>query len=104
VVGDIIHIKKNTIIPADCIVLESDGLSVVQGYLTGSLNEVAKDTYLESSSFVYKTSICVAGHAKAMVVAVGANTQQLIHEDFDKVHGIDDELNAFEKEKVEKVT
>lgn len=65
---------------------------MVQGYLTGDLKEVEKEVHDESNSFVYKTSVCVSGVGKAIVVAVGANTQQIIHEKFEKVHGLDDEL------------
>jgi P-type E1-E2 ATPase len=96
VVGDIIYIKKNTIIPADCILLESRQLTVIQGYLTGSLNNVVKEAYDYQKSFVYKTTICTSGTATAVVVAVGANTQQLLLENFDKVHGIDDGVHVFE--------
>lgn len=82
-VGDIIIIKKNTIIPADCVLLHSRNLTMVQGYLTGNLQEVHKDVHENENAFVYKTSVCVSGAGRAIVVAVGANTQQLLLEKFD---------------------
>jgi magnesium-transporting ATPase (P-type) len=56
---------------------------MVQGYLTGNLQEVHKDVHENENAFVYKTSVCVSGAGRAIVVAVGANTQQLLLEKFD---------------------
>lgn len=85
VVGDIIQMGPGDKVPADCLVTESANLRVKES--TTWLNdedetmfqwhERSKSTY---SPFLFTDSFVIGGTCKAVVVAVGANTQRGIED------------------------
>lgn len=80
--GDIITIEENMVIPADCRLIEDEGLSVLETHLSGSDSPVDKDGNMLSNrdsaflhpNMVYAGSIVTGGSARAVVCFTGADT------------------------------
>ena len=79
-VGDIICISIGDVIPADLLVLESNGLKMDESSLTGESNSVSKETYEDCILNPFKKNIspiilagtdCIEGNGKAVVIGVG---------------------------------
>ncbi|GFP77058.1 P-type ATPase [Clostridium fungisolvens] len=84
VVGDIVVLKKNQIVPADIRVIESEELKVNEKNITGedfisekyeTMIEGAVNSLSEMKNIVFKGSTVVHGDGLGIVVATGANTQ-----------------------------
>jgi Ca2+-transporting ATPase len=81
--GDIILIESGMVIPADARILDSTDLSVNESVLTGEWVEVSKDTeeltkdvsISEQSNMVWMGTLVVSGMARAVIVAIGDETQ-----------------------------
>ncbi|WP_432585358.1 cation-transporting P-type ATPase [Streptomyces sp. HD1123-B1] len=80
--GDIIALGPEDVVPADCRLLETDGLEVDESSLTGESLPVAKDPapvvaahLTERASMVYEGTTVSAGRAQAVVVATGPSTE-----------------------------
>jgi Ca2+-transporting ATPase len=80
VVGDIIDIPTGDAIPADCVVISSNDLSVSEANLTGEPEPIRKEGVSSSNyednpnPFLMQTTLVETGTCKAIVVAVGMNT------------------------------
>lgn len=83
-VGDIIFIKEGDIIPADARIIASNNLRVDEAMLTGESKPVYKfaDVLRENNlppadqkNTVFKGSRVVSGNGKAVVVAIGLETE-----------------------------
>ncbi|HET8938527.1 MAG TPA: cation-transporting P-type ATPase [Polyangiales bacterium] len=84
VVGDVILLRAGEVVPADCRILESADLEVDGASLTGEALPNSKaaaasfDASLaDRSSMLYAGTSVVAGRAKAVAVAIGAQTEAL---------------------------
>mmetsp|Transcript_3408 Transcript_3408/g.7612 ORF Transcript_3408/g.7612 Transcript_3408/m.7612 type:complete len:412 (-) Transcript_3408:205-1440(-) len=81
VVGDIVYIEENEIVPADCRILScSEDLSIQAFEVTeitlpasASLGN-PRDSFLESRNILYTGSQIISGHARAIVVSTGRQT------------------------------
>lgn len=82
VVGDIIEIGTGETVPADVLVLESNDCSASEAALTGEPDGLNKEPATEGNlttrpdPFMLQSSLCEKGTAKALVLAVGDNTNQ----------------------------
>ena len=80
--GDIILFKAGDMIPADCLLLESNQLYVNEASLTGESYPVVKEPgVIDEATELSKRSNClwegtnaVSGTAKALVIGTGSNT------------------------------
>ena len=79
-VGDIIYISLGDVIPADLLVLESNGLKIDESSLTGESNSVSKETFEDCilnpgkkniSPIILAGTDCIEGNGKALVIGVG---------------------------------
>jgi magnesium-transporting ATPase (P-type) len=79
-VGDIIHITSGETMPADCLLLEGNGIKIDESSLTGESKLVSKELYedcIENKSAKMATPIilsgtdCIKGNGKAMIICVG---------------------------------
>ncbi|GKU23610.1 cation-transporting P-type ATPase [Clostridium folliculivorans] len=84
VVGDIVVLKKNQLVPADIRVIESEELKVNEKNITGedfisekyeTMIEGAVNSLSEMKNIVFKGSTVVHGDGLGIVVATGATTQ-----------------------------
>lgn len=84
VVGDVILLRSGDFVPADVVLMESTDLKTDESALTGESQNVDKDhtAYSDSSTpLAEKRNMCfsstsvTSGNAKAVVVAVGKNTE-----------------------------
>ena len=80
--GDVIVLSAGEPVPADCRVLEADGLEVDESSLTGESLPVAKQVAAtpdaplpDRASMLYEDTVIAAGSARAVVVAVGEDTE-----------------------------
>ena len=82
--GDIIILSSGDLVSADCRLLETNNFSTKESSLTGESSSVSKDSNLalkentpiaELKNMALSSSIVVSGHAKALVVETGMNTQ-----------------------------
>ncbi|MFD7444463.1 cation-translocating P-type ATPase [Streptomyces sp. NPDC059909] len=80
--GDIIVLGPEDVVPADCRLLEAEGLEVDESSLTGESLAVGKDPapvvashITGRSSMLYEGTTVSAGRAAAVVVATGAATE-----------------------------
>lgn len=82
VVGDIIFIGTGETIPADCLVIESNDLSCSEAALTGEPEGIHKEPATAENfgslpdPFLLQSSLVEKGTCKAIVLAVGDNTNQ----------------------------
>lgn len=82
VVGDIISLNAGSIIPADCIVINSKDLFVNESVFTGESIPVEKketnkkeyDNLFDIKNVLYMSSSVISGTAKAIVVKTGFDT------------------------------
>ncbi|WP_285658812.1 cation-transporting P-type ATPase [Actinomycetospora sp. NBRC 106375] len=82
VVGDIIELGPDDVVPADCRVLRSDALEVDESSLTGESLPVVKTpspviarTVADRRSMLYEGSTVATGRGAAVVVATGSSTE-----------------------------
>ena len=80
-VGDVICVESGDVVPADARLLECGDLEVDESGLTGESQAVAKDVpatpgavLAERTCMLHEGTSVVAGHGRAVVVAVGAAT------------------------------
>ncbi|WP_274555533.1 cation-translocating P-type ATPase [Streptomyces spiramyceticus] len=80
--GDIVLLRPEDVVPADCRLLEAEGLEVDESSLTGESMAVSKDpapvvaTHITGRhSMVYEGTTVSAGRAVAVVVATGSSTE-----------------------------
>ena len=80
-VGDVICVESGDVVPADARLLECGGLEVDESGLTGESQAVAKDVpatpgavLADRTCMLHEGTSVVAGHGRAVVVAVGAAT------------------------------
>ncbi|MFD8963867.1 HAD-IC family P-type ATPase [Streptomyces sp. NPDC059568] len=80
--GDVIVLRPEDVVPADCRLLTAEGLEVDESSLTGESLPVAKDPapafasqITERTSMLYEGTTVSAGRATAVVVATGAATE-----------------------------
>ena len=80
-VGDVISVESGDVVPADARLLECCDLEVDESGLTGESLAVAKDVaatpgavLADRTCMLHEGTSVVAGHARAVVVAVGAAT------------------------------
>ncbi len=81
-VGDVIEIEEGDRIPADCRILSCEGFRVDESSLTGESKAVKKrdctvrrTSLAERENTAFLSSFCVAGHARAVVVKTGMDTE-----------------------------
>lgn len=82
VVGDVLLFKAGDMIPADCLIIESNELHANESSLTGESYPVRKEAgTLEEQTELTKRSNClwegsniVSGNAKALVIQTGSDT------------------------------
>lgn len=81
--GDIVLLKAGQIVPADCRLIESDRLSVIETGITEGLGVLSKnaDSYdarlkkpHECADMVFAATVVLSGEARAVVTDTGANT------------------------------
>ncbi|WP_460444150.1 cation-translocating P-type ATPase, partial [Amycolatopsis cihanbeyliensis] len=82
VVGDVVLLAAGDVVPADCRLLEADGLEQDESALTGESLPVAKDPapvvaaeIAGRSAMLYEGTTVAAGTAVGVVVAVGDDTE-----------------------------
>ncbi|HEX6968447.1 MAG TPA: cation-translocating P-type ATPase [Micromonosporaceae bacterium] len=80
--GDIIMVEPGDVIPADCRVLDADGLETDESSLTGESLPVAKTSRPviaaavgDRASMLYEGTTVATGRGLAVVVATGADTE-----------------------------
>ncbi|WP_188195198.1 cation-translocating P-type ATPase [Nonomuraea sp. SYSU D8015] len=80
--GDVVALSAGQVVPADCRIVAADGLEADESALTGESLPVAKDAapvfareVAERGSMLYESTSIAAGTARAVVVAVGEDTQ-----------------------------
>lgn len=80
--GDIVLLSVGDVVPADCRILEADGLELDSSSMTGESLPVRKRaaasfeaSVADRSSMLYEGTVVVAGRTKAVVVAVGDATE-----------------------------
>ncbi|WP_223167436.1 HAD-IC family P-type ATPase [Nonomuraea sp. SYSU D8015] len=80
--GDVIRLESGDVVPADCRVLQADGVEADESSLTGESLPVAKDVapviaaeVAERRSMLYEGTTLATGRAVAVVVATGADTE-----------------------------
>lgn len=82
VVGDVISLNAGSIIPADCIIINSKDLFVNESVFTGESIPVEKketnkkeyDSLFDIKNVLYMSSSVISGTAKAIVVKTGFDT------------------------------
>lgn len=80
VMGDIIVLRVGDVVPADCRIIESNGLMVDNSNLTGESDAIALDTHttheeqLLSRNMAFYSTYVVRGSGKAVVTRIGINT------------------------------
>ncbi|MFH0251362.1 cation-translocating P-type ATPase [Streptomyces chitinivorans] len=82
VVGDVVVLRSQEVVPADCRLLRGEGLEVDESSLTGESLPVAKDPapvvaaqIADRRSMLYEGTTVSAGTAVAVVVATGSATE-----------------------------
>ena len=79
-VGDVIYISLGDVIPADLLVIKSNGIKIDESSLTGESKPVSKDVFESCISNPSKKAIspiilsgtdCIEGNGKALVIGVG---------------------------------
>ncbi|MEU6217840.1 cation-translocating P-type ATPase [Streptomyces sp. NPDC047022] len=106
--GDIILLRPEDVVPADCRLLEAEGLEVDESSLTGESLPVAKDPapvvasqLTERRSMLYEGTTVSAGQALAVVVATGTATEvgrtMATAREAAPVTGVEERLSALTK-------
>ncbi|MFI7606896.1 HAD-IC family P-type ATPase [Micromonospora sp. NPDC049366] len=80
--GDVVRLEPGDAVPADCRVIEADGLEADESSLTGESLPVTKTdqpvvaaAVADRHSMLYEGTTVAAGHGSAVVVATGADTE-----------------------------
>ena len=80
--GDIVDLEAGEVVPADCRLLHAEDLEVDESSLTGESLPIAKDpapsyasAIAERSSMLYESTAIAVGRARAVVVAIGEDTE-----------------------------
>ncbi|MFE2754764.1 HAD-IC family P-type ATPase [Actinosynnema sp. NPDC059335] len=80
--GDVVRLTPGDVVPADCRLLDGDGLEVDESSVTGESLPVAKDPapvvaadVADRASMLYEGTTIAAGEALAVVVATGDATE-----------------------------
>ncbi|ROS42272.1 cation-translocating P-type ATPase [Amycolatopsis thermoflava] len=80
--GDVVKLTSGDVVPADCRLLEADGVEADESSLTGESLPAAKDPspviaadVAERASMLYEGTTIAAGEAIGIVVATGADTE-----------------------------
>ncbi|MFZ5890942.1 MAG: HAD-IC family P-type ATPase [Myxococcota bacterium] len=80
--GDIVLLSVGDVVPADCRILEAEGLELDSSSMTGESLPVRKTALAsfsadvaDRSSMLYDGTVIAAGRARAVVVAVGDDTE-----------------------------
>ncbi|PCC74490.1 ATPase, P-type (transporting), HAD superfamily, subfamily IC [Nannocystis exedens] len=80
--GDIVELHAGEVVPADCRLLAAEDLEVDESSLTGESLPIAKDpapsyaaAIADRSSMLYEGTAIAAGVARAVVVAIGPDTE-----------------------------
>ncbi|GAA2853265.1 cation-translocating P-type ATPase [Streptosporangium fragile] len=105
VAGDVVMLETGEVVPADCRILEADGLEVDESSLTGESLPVSKGSgpvfarhVAERRSMLYEGTTIAAGCATAVVVAVGDGTEagraMAATGDARRVSGVEERLAA----------
>ena len=82
VVGDLIELEQGDTVPADCIVVECMDLATNESTLTGEPEAIIKEALTNENyrhnpcPFLLQGSLVENGTGKAVVLAVGDNTNQ----------------------------
>jgi P-type Ca2+ transporter type 2C len=83
VVGDVVRLRPGDLVPADGRIIESHALSIEEAPLTGESVPVSKvrepipppETIDACRNLVFMGTAVATGHGRALVTAIGANTQ-----------------------------
>ncbi len=82
VVGDVVELGPDDVVPADCRVLRADALELDESSLTGESLPVAKNpapviarSVADRRSMLYEGTTVATGRGRAVVVAVGSSTE-----------------------------
>ncbi|MGI8311810.1 cation-translocating P-type ATPase [Saccharopolyspora hattusasensis] len=82
VLGDVVELVAGDAVPADCRLLEADGLELDESSLTGESMLVTKTVtatpavpVADRTCMIYRGTAVAAGRAVGVVVATGANTE-----------------------------
>lgn len=81
--GDVIHLQRGDVVPADARVTQAAGLSVSEAALTGESLPVSKTVealasrvpLAERTNMLYRGTVVTGGSASAIVVATGVHTE-----------------------------
>src|SRR5690606_29098900 len=81
--GDVIHLQRGDVVPADARVIQAAGLSVSEAALTGESLPVSKTVealpgrmpLAERTNMVYRGTVVTGGSGSAIVVATGVHTE-----------------------------
>jgi Ca2+-transporting ATPase len=80
VVGDVIVLEPGSIIPADCLLLEGNDVTVDEKFFTENekafKSVVAEDQLHGKDPFLFSSSIMLKGSGKALVCSVGVNSNR----------------------------
>lgn len=82
VVGDIITLEQGDTVPADCLILDCNELACNESALTGEAEAMIKEPLTKDNfrynpcPFLLQGSLVEEGSGKAIVLAVGDNTNQ----------------------------
>jgi len=108
--GDIIFLEEGSKIPADCRILESNSLEVIEGSLTGESVPVSKISDVLKSGLVvndqknmlFSSTVVAKGNCKAIVVKTGMDTEigkiaKMIHDEGEEITPLQKSLDAFGK-------
>lgn len=103
VVGDVVFVEAGDFIPADCRIVNTDGLEVDESAMTGESLPVYKNNEAsfgsslgDRSCMLFEGTSIAAGEATAVVVAVGGETElgkaQLLSQPMVSSQGVDARL------------
>ena len=114
-VGDIIFISIGDIIPADLLVIESNGIKMDESSLTGESHLVSKDSYENCikrkenednhnlSPIILSGTDCIEGNGKAVIICVGEKStkgkiQRMVdNSKEEKITPLQEKLEVFSK-------
>ena len=81
--GDVILIETGKTVPADCVLIQSNDLSLSESVITGESEPVYKANVTQEnyssnpSPFIMQSTLVEQGDGRAIVCAVGEHTQAL---------------------------
>ena len=82
VVGDLIELEQGDTVPADCLIIEGQDMVTNESVLTGEPEAMLKEVVTNENyrhnpcPFLLQGSLVENGSGKAVVLAVGDNTNQ----------------------------